>query len=261
MRGRLSSSASSGFLLPERRHLTELSKTVPRSSTNLVHYAPSLNKETPMKYVKMMGLAALAALALTAVIGAGTASAKICSTEGTGEACGGTHGKVYTGEIHAVNETNAVLTSGFITVTCTTSTIQGTVTGATTSGNITAVTFSGCSANTGGTCTAKTTASEANKYPAKAFHGAAAPNANMTVTNVTGEFTCTVFGSTVVCKYTATDAGGANEILIKGSDTAPTVEATSVKLTKDEGSSGLCSSTATWTAKYSVTTPKSLVVT
>ena len=220
-----------------------------------------------MKYPKMLGLAALAAMAVMAFIGAGTASAKICSTAGVGAGCGVGHGSVYTGPIHATLEAGekAVLTSGFITVSCTESTVHGEITsGEETKGFLDAVTFGGCTANTGGACTANTSASAANHWPAKAFHGAKAPNGNLTVTNVTGSFTCTVFGSPVTCRYTASDAGGGkegkDEIIVTGGEPA-TINAITVALTKEEVSGGLCSNTATWSAKYWLTTPSSLFIT
>jgi len=217
-----------------------------------------------MKHLKMIGLAALAATALMALVGVGTASAKVCSTAGAGAACGGSHGSVYTGAISAslTSGKNAVLTSGFITVTCTESSAGGSASGGASSpatGNLTSLTFGGCTANTGGSCTAKSSASAGNPWPATLTTGTA-PNGTMTVTNVTGEFTCTVFGSPVTCRYVATDAGGAGEIVVKGGTPAEII-ATSVKLTKEEVSNGLCSNTATWSGEYKISTPTNAFLT
>jgi hypothetical protein len=224
------------------------------------------------QHFKLFGLAAIAALALMALVGASSASAsgKICSTSGTGEACAGSHGKLYTGPIHAVltnttgtAEKHVVLTSGFIQVTCTESTLQGEVTSASTgTGFITALTFSGCTASSGGSCTANSSASTANKWQFTAVaSGKGDGNGTLVVKTVTGTFTCTVFGSPVTCRYSSAEVGGKGEIDLFGSHTTPIAEATGVPLAKEEVSSGFCSSTATWEGVYDITTPTSLFVT
>jgi hypothetical protein len=224
------------------------------------------------KHLKVLGLTAVAAFALMALVGASSASAsgKICSTAGTGEACGGSHGKLYTGQIHAVlgnttgtAEKHVVLTSGFIQVTCTESTLQGEVTApGVGTGFITALTFGGCTASSGGACTANSSASAANKWHFTAVKsGKGDGNGTLVVKTVTGTFTCTVFGSPVTCRYSSAEAGGKGEIDLFGSDTTPIAEATGVPLAKEEVSSGFCSATATWEGVYHVTTPTSLFVT
>jgi hypothetical protein len=208
-----------------------------------------------MKYAKMLGLAALAALAVMAVVGAGTASAKVCSTTGTGTACAGSHGKVETGNIEAsLNAGTATLVSGFVTVNCSESTAAGALAGGGSSpatGTLTSLTFSKCETSGGSACTAGTNASGANAWPVTITTGAA-PNGTMTVGKVTGEFTC--LGTT--CKYTAEPAGSKGEIVVKGGEPA-LIEAKAVALTKETGSGFLCSGTATWSGTYKITTPAS----
>jgi hypothetical protein len=75
-----------------------------------------------MKYVKMLGLAAAAVMA---VVGAGTASATVlCKTNTTPCAAGQMYEPGQ--EFHAVNEGNLTLRAGFMVITCETATLKGT---------------------------------------------------------------------------------------------------------------------------------------
>jgi len=222
------------------------------------------------KHAKVLGLAIVAALALSAFVGAGSAAAnaKVCSTAGKGAACAGSHGNVYTGPIKAsliattnTTEVHAVLQSQFTSVTCTNSTVEGEVTnGETGTGVINSLTFSGCHSGGSSTnnCTADTTASKTNTWPATGTaSGKSDGNGSMDVSNVTGHFACVIFGSTVNCYYKA----ASTNVDVFGSDTTPTIEATAVSLEREEPSSGFCSASATWTARYSIETPTSLFLT
>lgn len=222
-----------------------------------------------MKYLKALSLAAVAALALMAFVGVSSASAKVCSTSGEGLACASGHGKEYTGPIVAsliettggAGEVHAVLTSGFIQVTCTTSTVSGTITNAATgTGDIEGQTFAGCTSSFGTTCTANTSASAANKWHSVAVTETA-PNGRMEVENITGTFTCPTPFGTVVCRYKKAKVGAAGEIKIFGSDTTPTIEATEVPLEREAESSSFCSTTAKWDGRYEITSPSSLFLT
>jgi len=210
-----------------------------------------------MKYAKMLGLAALAALALMAFVGAGSASAKVCSTAGVGASCGAGHGNVYTGAVKAslTSGKTAQLVSGFITVNCSESSATGEITnGETGAGNISSLTFGGCTSGLGA-CTAKTSASSVNKWPVTVT-GEGTTSGKMVVKNVTGEFTC----AGVTCKYVAAEAGKAGEIVVAGGEPGE-IKATKVVLTKEEGSSFLCSNTATWSGEYLISTPNSVFIT
>lgn len=220
-----------------------------------------------MKYVKMLSLMAVAVLAVMAFVGVSSAAAKgkVCSTTGTGGACAGAHGKEYTGPIKATliattgsAEKHAVLTSGFVQVTCTESAVEGEVTSAgTATGFITKLTFSGCSNNiNGGPCTATTSASSSNKWHATGTTGSGG-NGTMDVSGVTGSFTCNIFFANRTCNYKAASAS----VDVFGSDSAPTIEATGVPLELEEPSDGFCSSTAVWEGRYQVTTPATLFIT
>jgi hypothetical protein len=215
-----------------------------------------------MKYMKMLGLAALAVTAMMAVMAtSASASAKVCSTAGTGAACEGTsHGKVYTGALAAslAAGTNAILT-GNLTVTCKKSTASGKVTnGETGTGNVESVTFTECSAGIFGACTAFTKASAASPFPATATTDVAgSTNGWFDVSKITGEFTCV--GQT--CKYEKTASN--NEITIDGSDTTTAKLTANVKLTLEPKQPEICGAedaTATWEATYSVTSPDNIII-
>jgi hypothetical protein len=104
-----------------------------------------------MKYLKMIGLAAVAAAALTAFLGAGTASATVlCETNVTTN-CGNSW-EVKSGSALTFSaEGSTVLTGPFgeTIATCTGSNVAGNTTSTgssatTVTGNITSLTFTGC---------------------------------------------------------------------------------------------------------------------
>jgi len=211
-----------------------------------------------MKHAKTLGLLAVAALAVMAFVGVSSAAAaKVCSTSGTGTACASGHGSELTTQALKASSTgtrSVRLTSGFATVECDSS-ISGESTHAG-AGKITSLTFTNCTSNLGECSSATANASSTNPYTV-ATTASGGGNGAMIVTAIpiTGQFTC----GGVTCKYTASEAGGANGTLaVTGSDTAPTVAASGIKLKKEEGSSFLCSSEATWEGNYAVTSPTSL---
>jgi hypothetical protein len=227
-----------------------------------------------MMYLKALSLTFVAALALMAFVGVSSASAsgKICSTSGVGTACAGSHGKEYTGTFDASliettggkGEVHGVFTSGFVTVTCSASTVTGTITNsATGTGDIEGMTFTGCVNNiNGGACTWSSTASPTNKWHLTADANAATNgNGFLTVENVQISFTCNILGANRTCFYGSAKVGTKEEIDLFGSDTTPTVEATGIPMEKKVGSDGLCSATETWEARYGITTPSSLWIT
>jgi hypothetical protein len=210
-----------------------------------------------MKHLKILGLAAVAALALMAAVGAATASAEavVCSTSPTGMI---PNAKCTTG-LQVLNGTTidtslkpgtvVELTSTFDNIKCSQSTVQGTVTNsATGTGNIESMTFSGCTDSFGGNCTADTSASSTNKWPVTVTANKEPHNGSgtMTVSNITGKFVCPVG----TCRYTASS----NSTGITGGEPA-TLTTTKAALTREEVSSFGCSSTATLTGAYTQTSP------
>lgn len=205
-----------------------------------------------MKHLKMLGLAVVAAAALMAVVGAGTASAtELCSTATT--PCSGT--KYLSGtKIKAVNTTNAVLTTSLTTVTCTASTVEGETTssgGATAvTGKTTALTFTGCTRTGGEKCTVTST----SLGNASVSGGSASTTGafSYNVTSKTGaNVTCGFF---INCTFTTSSATLAGKNQTTG---MPTVKAESISLARE---GGICPSTSTWTATYEIVEPTPLFV-
>ena len=201
-----------------------------------------------MKHLKMLGLAAIAALGLMAFVGAGTASATTLSTSSNGE------GKYVEGtEISSSLKagTSALLetTAGEKIATCTTSSVAGTIgtaTGTWVTGNITSLTWG---EPEGKNCS----------QPTKTL-----ANGSLEIMQTTGDegevvgknssVTLSVFG--VSCVY-GTSAEGNKLGTIKGGE-APELVINAV-LPKKEGGF-LCPGSGRWTATYIVTAPHAVHV-
>jgi hypothetical protein len=204
-----------------------------------------------MKYLKMFSLAAVAAVAAMAFIGAGTASAtRICSTNTL--PCGSILGSGTPIKAELTGGNEAVLTSGFAVVKCKTSVISGETTsagggaGVAVLGTITSASWSNCACNLGGTVT---TAAENLPWSAE-LNWTSEMNGTMKVANPQGSFVCAgtkcIYGATSV---STTVTGG-----------APAIVTASVTLERKAGSGALCSATATWKGTYTVTSPNPLWV-
>jgi hypothetical protein len=208
-----------------------------------------------MKYVKILGLAAVAAAALMAFVGASSASATVlCKTPGTGATTGTTcpEGWAYPANthIHAVNVGTVKLDTTFKNVECSNSTITGdTNTEGSATETITGpegtLTFTNCN------CTVtvlKAGFIEIHWIP---------DTHNGTLTSDESEVTVTcntIFGS-VHCIYETTedsigDVTGGNPAIFH-----------STAVIRKKPTNGLCSEESTWTATYEVTEPKPLYVT
>jgi hypothetical protein len=216
-----------------------------------------------MRYMKILGLVTLAVTAMMAVIAtSASASARVCSTSGTGAACEGTsHGKVYTEALAAslAAGTNAILT-GALTVTCKKSTVGGKITnGETGTGNIESMTMNECSAGILGACTISSNASAANPFPATATTDGekTTNNGSLDIDRMTILFTC--LGQ--ICRYEK--AVSNSEVTLDGSDTTTAKLTANIKLTLEEKAPELCGqadSTAVWEAFYSVTNPDNIII-
>lgn len=205
-----------------------------------------------MKHLKMLGLAVVAAAALMAVIGAGTASAtELCSTATT--PCSGT--KYGVGTTIRATSTNATLKTFVGTVACTHSEIVGEVTGAGGSGT-TAVTgktqvleFSGC---TLGETTCTITQEAVGNSSVTGGSASATATFNYNVTSKTGSKV--VCGSLINCVYSTSSA------VLKGQNTTsgtPTIKAENISLARE---GGICPSESIWNATYTVVEPDPLYV-
>jgi hypothetical protein len=195
-----------------------------------------------MKYVKMLGLLAVAAAAFMAF--AATASATTVTSGGS----------TYTGEIHATAGTTTL--HGVATVTCHESTSSGTITThsstTTAHGPISTLTFSNCTENndvtvlSGGTLTAHTDPESPSSK-----------NATLTSTNAAILIHITSLGLT--CEFTTneTDVGTLTGSSTTGGHAVLMIDSVAIPRT---GGSFFCGSSGEWTGTYTVTTPSNLDV-
>lgn len=206
-----------------------------------------------MKHLKTLGLAAVAAMALMAVAGAGTASATVlCKTaETTG--CGASWDYPAGTTIDASLQpgTSAILedTFGIHKHTCTESTIKSVTanTGSSTetiAGSVTAanLTFGGCT----------TTTDVINGGELEVHWISGTDNGTLTAKG----FTITTVLAGETCVWTAgtgTDLG-----TLTGGPMA--VFDINAVLTRHQGSGANCPSSVRWTANYTVTSPEPLYV-
>jgi hypothetical protein len=212
-----------------------------------------------MKYIKMLGLAAVAAAALMALVGAGTASATTLTATGCTGTSSGTHGKhcVVGTIITAEAEGKVVLDPPFGAIECSKSHVEAhtTTTGGpseneTVKASLTTLSFNECNATVtvlkGGTLEIHTQIPGTN-------------NGNGTLTSSGAEVTVNFFGTHCIFSTNNTHLG-----TVTGYTAAKTLEhhATfhiSATIPRTGGSSGVfCGSTAAWTGAYTITTPKTL---
>ena len=220
-----------------------------------------------MKYVKMLGLAAVAAAALMAIVGSSTASATVlCAAEPTngnpatkGTVCPTNFAYIAGTEIHAVLDPGtgpAKLTTAFKNIECEESTVSGSTenegsAAETVKGKVATLTFGKCN------CEVKVL-EEGGKQKAGTLEVHWIPDTfNGTLTSNGAEVTAncsTIFG-TVHCIYVTenTDLG----TLTGGNPATMDIESANIPRLS---TSGLCAETAKWDAKYEVTSPKPLYV-
>jgi len=225
-----------------------------------------------MKYLKILGLAAVSAAALMAFVGAGTASATVlCTTEGiknggvTGTTCPEGWAVPAKTKIHAVleAETHATLTdeNGNKVVTCKESTVEGETSNEgsqteTVSGGVTILTFGNCSSPlTGGTCTVATIKGGTLEiHWIEGSHDGTLTSNGATVTTQ-----CTSIFGNIHCLYVTenTHLGRLTGSATTGGTATMDIESAFIS---QEPTSGLCPAKAFWDAKYLVTTPDVLNV-
>ena len=227
-----------------------------------------------MKYVKMLGLAAVAAAALMAFVGASTASATVlCKVEGTGPPTGTTcpANSAYPAgtEVHAVLDPGtgpAKLVTSFKTIECKASTVKGSTSNEgsateTVKGTIEAknLTFSECNCEVkvlaGGSLEIHWGETIENEKKEKEWRGDTGHDATLTSTGAEVTSECsTVFGL-VHCIYKTN--GTTLGVLTHGNPATMDIENSNIpRLVTNP----LCAEKAEWSAKYEVTTPKPLFV-
>jgi hypothetical protein len=208
-----------------------------------------------MKYLKMLGLAAVAALALAAVVGASTASAAVMCKAAPNKSgvCEG--GKYPSGTEYHSTSTNAVLTvngSGVVsTVSCSHSTVilkQTAESGATSlPGEVTDVTFTECKTNGGTACTVSTTSGYTGGLTPTTDTGNGTLNVKGNGTASTD--TTVTCGGFFQCKYRPTSSG--LSLSFTGGNPA-TVTASGAALELVSGFGFGCGTGANWDATYTL---------
>jgi len=209
-----------------------------------------------MKYVKMLGLAAVVVAALMALVGASSASATVlCKTPGTGSPTGTTcpSGWAYTAgtTTHEVNEEKVTLTTTFKNIECKKSIIEVEIenegsASETPKGPVKKLTFEECN------CTVTVL-----KDGTQEFHWIEGTN-NGTITSSGSEVTaiCSSIFGTEHCIYVTENTdlgvskGGAEATVEIAENDIP-------RLTTNE----LCAEKAAWDGKYKVESPKALYFT
>ena len=203
-----------------------------------------------MKNLKMLGLAAAAALALTALIGVSSASATVLCSEYTRECPAGKgygSGTVIDATMEAGTSSVIRDTAGTVLATCTGGTFKGETTGAGTKetavpGVLQSLTFTGCAQ----TLTVLKTGKMNILY--------AGPNTNGTLTFAETRLTVTSAGQS--CVYTT---GVGIHVAVMTSDESLTYPKVHVNatLTKETGGAS-CQAHVVWQAAYQITSPKPL---
>jgi hypothetical protein len=200
-----------------------------------------------MKYLKMLGLAAVAAMGLMAFLGASSASADVLCTTNTTPACAKGWG-ITEVKTSLKKETSAVLstTAGEELVTCTESSVSGTIEkqgeGIEPEGPISSLSFGGCNHTT------TTIANGSLKVETRISLDKEGHEVHTnTVTASGSKVTVAILG--ITCTY----GPGTNPISIGDLTVgAPAVIDVNTVVNKVEGGF-LCPSTAKWTATYQVT--------
>jgi hypothetical protein len=193
-----------------------------------------------MKHLKMLGLAAVAAMALMAVVGAGTASATTLYVGGVAQ----NKSVSITATLSAASTAVLKDEGGTTTDTCNTSEVkgatEGTFTGASTVGGaVKNLAFGGCSHTT------KVLANGSLKIDA---------SGNVTSSSAEVTVVSTVFGISAVCK-----TGAGTKVGTLNGTNDPTKHAT---MTIDATNSLDCGilGNSSWTGSYTVTSPTGLNV-
>jgi hypothetical protein len=191
-----------------------------------------------MKHLKMLGLAAIAAMGLMAFVGAGTASATTLFTDSAKTV---KYLKGTTFHWTLVPGTSWILTAptGTVVTTCTSATIHGTTeneTGATITSKISSLTWGGC---------AQTTHTIAN--------GSLSINSAGEVTGVGTQVTSAIFGTS--CTY-GTGTGTKLGTLTGGAPAKLKVNATVSRI----AGGFLCPASGDWEGEFVVTAPHATFV-
>ena len=195
-----------------------------------------------MKYLKMLGLVAVAAAALMAFVGAGMASATvICQNNLNTEKCSAPYPIGTKGKASLTESLKAVTTEGTVLDTCAGSVVESTLENA---GSATTTVKSGVSTITWSSCTVTTTTLSGGF--AELHHIAGTDNGTLTTFNTRVTINTGLFGSCVFTSGNGTDVG----TTVGGNPGSLTLNTTFTK------ESGFCPNTIRITGKYIATEPK-----
>jgi hypothetical protein len=208
-----------------------------------------------MKYVKMLGLAAIVAAAMMAIVGTGTASATALCANGTSDPCTAKY-PVGT-ELHAVLQAGTKATlkpeTELVTTTCEESTVLSKLTGA---GSKTTTVTATNTALTFGKCNNTVKVIAPGSLELHWISGT--KNGNLTATG----FEVEVVASLVKCVYAGSITSG---LTLTGGVITPgnkaTLDVVNAKVPLKTGFEALCGKTGIWNGSYEVTSPSPLYVT
>jgi hypothetical protein len=212
-----------------------------------------------VRLIKTLGLAAVAALAAMAFIGAGSASAHpfgiVCHLNANTVAPCPSGSLPFTGKVLGTSLEGDTFTSSFVTVKCE-GHIHGEITSAGSAttqplGFINEVLWKNCTNNIG----CSTTTAVAESTPWHVLVSAEGLEGKLHIKNVKGSFTLSgggfcAFGA-IKCIYAA---GTVLPTLLSHTETHPAlIHANKLPLEKQAGSSSSCSTTGSWSALYDLT--------
>jgi hypothetical protein len=209
-----------------------------------------------MKYLKMLGLAAVAALALTAVLGAGSASAATFLCKTNANPCPEHYptGTAFSGSLEPGLHSTLITNLGH--VTCKKSAVSGKTTTTEGHGEITSLTYTECTDPFGNPCTVKAVNLPYTVDITTTTAGVVNSNGLMTVTPKAGGTgnpgAIVECGSFMNCKFTSS----ALKLHVTGGAPA-TLFANKVPLNRE---GGFCPSESFWDASYNITAPSPLYV-
>jgi hypothetical protein len=211
-----------------------------------------------MKYLKIFGLAAIAAVVAMALVASSASATALCSINET--TCGKPMPAGTTIEAHLKTGTKAVLETSLATVECAKSETKGKTTsesGEKVTGVIEVLKFEECKTTTGTNCTVGSALSLPYSGSIVASGGG---NGKLTVTKGTGGGNP---GATVTCLNVIECTFRTPSALLKVTGGAPAI-AKAEAINLSEHSIGLrcpaTETTAKWTAEYEVLTPNPLFI-
>jgi hypothetical protein len=205
-----------------------------------------------MKYLRILGFTAIAALALAA----GSASATVLCSTATSPCTGTKYGSGTTIQEAIRKGTKTTIVTNIATISCGQVMRHGKVTssgevGSTATGETTSVTTSDCSTPSGTGCTVTSTK---GPWPWEIHYNGLTPNGTQTVKKGSGEAYgfMMMCGALINCKFTSTQVssgvtGGAPGIVV-------------IKNLALEREGGFCPASATLNAEFEVAAPNPLYV-